>query len=466
MKPITIVVGLGRSGIGAANLLHSEGKEVVILEQSAERKFKELTANFQKKGVIVELDKPLEISSFKPWLNRVQSVVISPGIPWDHPTLNELRDQGITIQGEISLAWQRLKKIPWIGITGTNGKTTVTQMVNHILSENNRQTLMGGNIGNSATELAMSFQSIDDINPSWAIMELSSYQLETEPNISPKIGIWTTLTPDHLKRHKTLDAYFKIKHRLLKNSQVRIYNMDDECLMSHYSQLENGVWVSTKGERYSNLKADYWLNKQGLIMEKGTALFNKSALKVPGAHNLQNLLLATAAARQVGLSPKDIERAISSFKGVAHRLEKLGESNGIEVFNDSKATNYDSACMALKAIASPIVVIAGGQAKHGDPKEWLKLLEQNASSILLFGESKYELKSYIDNSRFKGEIFCFEGLEEATKKAIEIGLRSQVKSILLSPACASFDQYKDFEERGDHFRKLVMNNLLQKTLVP
>ncbi|WP_320667067.1 UDP-N-acetylmuramoyl-L-alanine--D-glutamate ligase [Prochlorococcus sp. MIT 1307] len=458
MESKIVIIGLGRSGIGAAKLLNSEGHQVIVFESREGPSYKAHAEKLKGQGIQVELGTPLKLSSFQPWLNQLSSVVISPAIPWNHPVLNELRSQGVHIKGEITLAWEHLKHLPWVGITGTNGKTTVTHMLNHVLEQNQLVAPMGGNVGNSAAEIALAYLKKKQ-KPDWLIMELSSYQLEASPEISPNIGIWTNLTPDHLERHGNLEVYSNIKRRLLENSVVPIYNADDRFLSKQKNSLKEGIWISAKDQNNTNNSAEFWINDKGMIIEKGKELFHSSVLNMPGIHNLQNLLIVTAAARQTGLSASNIKKSISTFTGVPHRLEKLGCLHGLNIFNDSKATNFESAKMGLIAVSPPTIILAGGQPKEGDPSEWLKAIHKRACGIVLFGSGATHLKNLIELSNFQGTISCCKELEKAVTIAIEIGKNKKAKSLILSPACASFDQYKDYEERGEHFQKLISSFL-------
>ena len=453
-EPITVVVGLGRSGIAAAKLLNKEGKKVVVIEKSTKEKYKNTCKDLTQLGIVVELGKPLEISSFEPWIENISSVIVSPSIPWDHKTINQLRGLKIEVKAEISLAWERLNYIPWIGITGTNGKTTVTEMLKHIMDTNRINYECGGNIGRPATEIALNHSNNKNNIPDWLIIELSSYQIESEEDISPRIGIWTTFTADHLERHKTMENYFKIKKRLLDNSSIRIYNLDDTNLKAQKEFLKDGLWVSAESKTFSNYFPNFFINKEGMVCSKEQILFNSSILKIPGKHNLQNLLMVTAAAIKVGLSPKQIEKSLSSFKGIPHRLEYIGKIESIKFFNDSKATNYDSASIALKALSCKTIVLAGGEAKKGDPTDWIMQLKKRSCAIFLFGSSAIELQKLINNSDYKEPISIHKDLKEALSSAIKMGLKIHALNILLSPACSSFDQYIDFEARGNHFKKL------------
>ena len=221
---IHIVLGLGSSGASAAKLLKSEGKNVLVLENHSNPKLIDISEKLQSEGIkVVLIGAPLNISNFAPWIGNIASITVSPGIDWDHITLKELRSKNIYMQGEVELAWQRLSHIKSIGITGTNGKTTVTNMLNHVLKLNNLNTDMGGNIGKALSRIALENKQNIHQELNWLVLELSSYQIEGSPKLKPTIGIWTTFTPDHLERHKNIETYFKIKRSLLENSTIRIY---------------------------------------------------------------------------------------------------------------------------------------------------------------------------------------------------------------------------------------------------
>ena len=451
----TMVVGLGRSGIAAARLLHAQGRNVTVLERADGSDHERLAATLRGQGIEVELGRELEVNSFNPWIDQISDVVISPGIAWDHPTLEELRQRGIVIQGEMAVAWQNLNHLPWIGITGTNGKTTVTHLLNHVLQSAGLRSQMAGNMGMAATELAVAWQREPTKQPDWLVVELSSYQIEAAEEIKPRIGIWTTLTPDHLERHHTLNAYRTIKRGLLERANIPIFNADDRDLLQQRPSWGRGLWVSSKGPGVEADPMDLWIDSNGMVRDPKGALFAASALEMPGEHNLQNMLLVTAAAREVGLSAKTIEKGLRSFPGVPHRLERLGKVKQMVVYNDSKATNYDAAAVGLKAVDAPVVVVAGGQTKQGEAGDWLAQIEKKACVVALFGAGATELKNLIAQSDFAGEVFCRNELSEVVELALAAGKRHSAQSLLLSPACASFDQYKDFEARGEHFRSLI-----------
>ena len=456
----TIIVGLGRSGLGAARLLHHQGQTVVVLESGSGPDQASCAVKLQAEGIRVELGIPLEINSFEPWRSDLTDVVIGPGIPWDHPTLEILRQWGVQVRGEIELAWDALNEIPWVGITGTNGKTTVTHLLSHVLNHAGIRAPMGGNMGVSAAEMALKIKTGDMAKPDWLVMELSSYQIEAAPTLAPNIGIWTTLTPDHLERHGTLEAYRAIKRGLLERSNKAIFNGDDSDLNAHRTSLKRGIWVKAASPCPKDEPTDFWIDDAGMVQSREIgAMFPAEVLAMPGAHNRQNLLLVTAAATQIGLNAQQIAQGLESFPGVPHRLERLGSIASADVFNDSKATNYDAAAVGLQAMAGPVVVLAGGQTKRGDATGWLNELNLKACAVVLFGAGAEELDALIRQSNYQGQVHRCNDLRTAVAIAVRATSELRASSLLLSPACASFDQYQDFEARGDHFRDLMQSHL-------
>ena len=455
-KPLYIVLGLGRSGVSAARLLKSEGKDVLILENNSNESLITISNKLKSEEIKnILIGKPLHISNFTPYIDKVNSIIVSPGIDWEHIALKELRNKNINMLGEVELAWERLSHIPSIGITGTNGKTTVTNMLNHVFKLNNLNTQMGGNTGDVLSNIALAHKRKNYEDLKWLVLELSSYQIESSPKVKPTIGIWTTFTPDHLDRHKDLEYYFQIKRSLIEKSSIRIYNSDDINLSIKRKELPQGIWVGTKHQSSYSHHTKYWIDQKGYIFEEHKQLFHSSLLNIPGNHNLQNLLLVVAAAREVGLDHLSIASSINSFKGIPHRLEDLGKIKNICFYNDSKATNFDSSLTGIKSIPYPIILIAGGIQKRGDYIPWVKQIKQSTNGVVLFGLNAKNLKEALLIYSYKGDIIITKNLEEATKVSIEMARKTNSNNILLSPACASFDQYKNYEERGDHFKKLV-----------
>jgi len=272
-RNINLVIGLGKSGFWAAKYLRSINKRVIVWESKDGSEFLERKTALEELNIIVSLNKEFVFEEIQPFLKEIESVVISPSIPYDHITIIELKKKGIKVIGEINVAWEILKDTNWIGITGTNGKTTVTHLLSHILCDTGLNAPFAGNIGIPLCKYAHSkkHKKID-----WVVAELSSYQIEISPEVRPNIGIWTTFTEDHLERHKTLENYFNIKKSLLEKSDFRIYNYDDKNLRNQYSSLSSGVWITTSFNKSNFILA----NSEGFCDGYKTSSFTASSVTV------------------------------------------------------------------------------------------------------------------------------------------------------------------------------------------
>ena len=456
------VIGLGRSGIAAARLLNKDGWQVTLIDSATEAQIasrsnaSQLQASRQQlteEGVTVKLNSSITLEGETPDL-----IVVSPGVPWDIKPLETARSKGIKTIGEIELAWRYLNNIPWVGITGTNGKTTTTALIAAIFQAAGLNAPACGNIGNAACELAIkNLDSNKDKAFDWIVAELSSYQIESSTKLAPQIGIFTTLTPDHLARHKTVENYYQIKASLLNRSGHKIINGDDSFLKEKGLELgENIVWTSIKGKNsFSDNRTVEVYVDDGWVVAFGELIAPVSLFKMPGEHNLQNLLVAVAAAKLAGIEKKAIASAITSFSGVEHRLEHVCTHQGIKFINDSKATNYDAAEVGLNSVDAPVILIAGGQSKAGDDKAWIDRIKAKAATVLLIGEAAPKFAQRLSDRDYH-DYQIVETMENAVNQSMAIAMEKQAKVVLLSPACASFDRYLSFEARGKHFKDLCL----------
>lgn len=449
------VIGLGKSGIAAARLLKQQGFEVVVSDRNITN-LDAIKQDLISEGITVKLGQV-----FEPDPMTMQQIVVSPGVPWDLPGLVKARAQGIETLGEMELAWRALQdtsersplSIPWVGITGTNGKTTTTALIAAIFQAAGLEAPACGNIGYAACEVALGKQ------PDWVIAELSSYQIEAAATLAPRIGVWTTFTPDHLNRHKTLENYYNIKAHLLKQSEYQVFNGDDPYLRGRAEQWQRACWTSVTGK--ASLLGDVERGayvEAGWAIAQGEAIIPVAALRMVGAHNQQNLLMAILVARIAGIEKEAIVQAILSFPGVAHRLEPICTWNGIDFINDSKATNCDAAEVGLSAVAAPAILIAGGEAKAGDDTGWLNCIRAKAAQVLLIGSAAPAFAARLEQVGYT-QYEIVGTMEQAVSRGAELGQKWGAKVVLLSPACASFDQYPNFEQRGDHFRQLCLKML-------
>ncbi|MBF2007633.1 MAG: UDP-N-acetylmuramoyl-L-alanine--D-glutamate ligase [Chlorogloeopsis fritschii C42_A2020_084] len=446
------VIGLGKSGVAAARLLKQQGWEVVLSDRNTSANLQKQQQELATEQITVELGYSLELDGS----DLPQLIVVSPGVPWDIPELVKARELGIETIGEMELAWRYLQPVPWVAITGTNGKTTTTSLIAAIFQTAGLDAPACGNIGYAACEVALAPK-----RPDWVIGEISSYQIESSSSLAPRIGVWTTFTPDHLSRHKTLENYYNIKASLLRNSEIQVFNGDDVYLnklgLSHWP---DAYWTSIKGKDFLIGDKGFYI-EDGWVVEKLTAtstpeaIIEVSALRMVGEHNQQNLLMSVAAARLAGIDPAAISRAISEFPGVPHRLEHICTWQGIDFINDSKATNYDAAEVGLASVKSPVILIAGGEAKAGDDTGWMAQIKAKAAAVLLIGDAAPTFAQCLQELGYTNYEIV-ETMDRAVPRAAELAQKNQAAVVLLSPACASFDQYANFEQRGDRFRQLCL----------
>ncbi|MBO1058018.1 MAG: UDP-N-acetylmuramoyl-L-alanine--D-glutamate ligase [Dolichospermum sp. JUN01] len=452
--PEALIIGFGKSGVAAARLLKQEGWEVELCDSSTSPTLLKQQQQLASEHITVKLGNTPEFTDS----DISKLIVVSPGVPWDIPILAKARELGIETIGEMELAWRHLQDIPWVGITGTNGKTTTTALTAAIFQTAGLNAPACGNIGYAACEVALSTKK-----PDWIIGELSSYQIESSVTLAPRIGIWTTFTPDHLARHKTLENYYNIKAKLLHNSQIQIFNGGDVYLsklgLNHWP---NAYWTSVKGEKFLIGEKGFYI-ENGWVMEKITAtpqpIVEVSALRMVGEHNQQNLLMSVAAARLAGIDITAISQAVREFPGVPHRLEHICNWQGIDFINDSKATNYDAAEVGLASVQSPAILIAGGEAKAGDDSAWLAQIQAKTAAVLLIGNAAPAFAQRLQEVGYSN-YHIVETMENAVSMSAELAKKYQASVVLLSPACASFDQYPNFEMRGEDFRQLCQKYLV------
>ena len=440
------VIGLGKSGIAAAKLLQREGWEVRISDRNTHNRLLPIKNELEVSGISVDLG---DVFS----LRGEALIVVSPGVPWTIPALVQAREQGVEVIGEMELAWRHLSDIPWVGITGTNGKTTTTELIAAIFKAAGYNAPACGNIGYAACQVAL------DPTPDWVIAELSSYQLEASVGPKPRVGVWTTFTPDHLSRHKTIENYYNIKASLMDRSDVMVMNGDDPTLRAKVDPLRpNTHWTSVEGAAAISPIQPQTYIEGGWIMHEGETVIPANLLKMVGHHNQQNLLMAVAAARLAGIDREHIHQAIENFPGVLHRLEYVLTWQGIDYINDSKATNYDAAEVGLRSVAAPAILIAGGAAKDGEDAAWIAQIKEKAAKVLLIGNASEQFAESLQAAGYDS-YEAVETMESAVQRSKEIAPELGAKVVLLSPACASFDQYLNFEARGDDFRALCQQYL-------
>jgi UDP-N-acetylmuramoylalanine--D-glutamate ligase len=436
-----LVVGLARTGLVAALFSAGYGATVTATDERPETELAETAEKLRAAGVRLALGSHVEASFLDQDL-----IVVSPGVPAKLPALQAARKKHIPVWSEIELAWRFLRG-KLIAITGSNGKTTTTALVAHILKASNVPTLVGGNIGTPL--LALVETSTD---PTVTVAEISSFQLETVEAFRPEIGVLLNLTPDHLDRHGTFEEYARAKMRMFENQlerDIAVLNADDPEITKRMPAKPHIFWFSRQ-KRVAN--GAFLRDNEIIFRNEGseTVLARRDQIPLRGDHNVENVLAACAAAYLAGATPEAIAGGVKSFRGVEHRLEFVAEISGVQFYNDSKATNVDAAMKALQAFPGPLLVILGGKDK-GSPYTPLRdLLHERARMALLIGESAEKIAANLQGSV---EISHARTLERAVQMAIERAQPGDI--VLLAPACSSFDQFENYEQRGRAFKELV-----------
>jgi UDP-N-acetylmuramoylalanine--D-glutamate ligase len=437
-----LVVGLGRSGVASALFLKSRGARVTVSDAKSEDQLREQIPTLLDAGIAVETGAHGERT-----FQNQDLIVVSPGVPVDAEPLKQARALGQPVIGEIELASQFLRG-PIVAITGSNGKTTTTTLVGEILTASGLETLVGGNIGTAAISLTEQATSETAI-----VLEVSSFQLETIQSFRPKIAVVLNITPDHLDRHRTFAAYVDAKARIFENQQsddFAVLNADDPTCVELATRTRAQVfWFSRKRDLES-----------GAFVSDGRISFRRngsvqtvmavSEIPLKGSHNLENVMAAVCASALMGCEPEKIRAAIVNFKAVEHRLEYVTTIRGVEYYNDSKATNVDATIKALESFPANIHLILGGKDKGSDYTVLNELLRQRVKSVYTIGAAAEKIQSHIKGS---AQIVRSGTIESAIRQASASAQAGDV--VLLAPACASFDQFQNYEHRGRVFKELV-----------
>jgi UDP-N-acetylmuramoylalanine--D-glutamate ligase len=440
-KMRVLVIGLARTGVATALFCAKRNAIVTATETRQESELGDAPGKLREAGVTLELGGHVE----KTYLAQ-DLIIASPGVPADDPLLAKARSKGITIWSEIELAY-RFMEGELIGITGSNGKTTTTTLVHHILKESGKKAILAGNVGTPliACVDAMGADTV-------SVVELSSFQLELTDKFRPNIGVFLNLTPDHLDRHKTLEAYIAAKVRIFAKQtelDAAVLNADDPPTVALAPKKPQVFWFSRKNPVPQGACVH---GDDVVIVNKGKEEWVMKAREIPlpGAHNLENVLAAAVAARLAGVDAGSIGNAVRSFTAVEHRLEFVAEISGVRYYNDSKATNVDATLKALDAFPGRILIILGGKDKGSDYTVLQKPLREKAILALLIGAAADKIDSQIAGSVALERAGTLEHAIEIASQAAKSG-----DVVLLAPACASFDQFQSYEHRGRVFKELV-----------
>lgn len=444
MKKKVLVFGSGISGIGACNLLTQVGKNVILYDGNAslnpEEMKKQLASGANVEIILGELPEAV--------MDTLEMVVMSPGVPTDLPVVNKMRDMGIQISGEVELAYT-YGKGDVLAITGTNGKTTTTALLGEIMKNYKESVFVVGNIGNPYTTEALKMTE-----DSVAVAEMSSFQLETIHTFRPRVSAILNITPDHLNRHHTMENYIQAKEDIAKNQTEEdtcVLNYEDEETRRFGENLKAKVLYFSSQHK---LEKGIYLEDGNIVYKDGepVVLCHVSELKLLGTHNYENVMAASAMAAAYGVPMDIIRKTIKAFAGVEHRIEFVCEKNGVAFYNDSKGTNPDAAIKGIQAMNRPTLLIGGGYDKESTYEEWIEAFDGKVKHFVLLGQTKEKIAQTARKLGFEN-IIMTESLEEAVRTCAK--LAEPGDAVLLSPACASWGMFKNYEERGDKFKAIV-----------
>lgn len=435
------VLGAARSGIAVSRLLSQKGADVFLSEYATQNQFDNALLTLQSQQIECEFGGHTD-RAFK-----ADAMVVSPGISENSPVIQHAKKLGLPVWGELEVSgW--FCQSPIVAITGSNGKSTTTALLGEIFKNAGWPTLVVGNIGQAFSEY------VDNSDPKGvAVVEVSSFQLETIEHFHPKVAVYLNLTPDHLDRHGTMEYYGELKARLFENqdeTDYAVYNGQDPFItkFAETSKSRKAVF----GIKHPN--HDWAIEEDGnLIVQMDNVkeeLIHSEEMMLKGPHNVANGLAAALAARHMGVDFTAIRKALRHFEGLAHRMEFIRERNGVGWVNDSKATNVDSMQHALRSFSRPIILIAGGKDKDSDFNTLREIIKTHVRNIILIGDATEKMEKAFDGTK---PIERASSLEEAVQKADDMAMSGDV--VLLSPGCASFDMFENFEDRGDQFKNLV-----------
>lgn len=434
-----LVFGTGLSGIAAADLLSENQIEVALYDEKQVEEEK-LRERLKHKLVEIYTGKlPKEVK------DRIDSVILSPGVPLDSPLVEELRASGKNILGEVELAYQ-FAKGDVLAITGTNGKTTTTALLGEIMKGFQKEVFVVGNIGNPYTSAAeqMTENSV-------TVAEVSSFQLETIETFRPRVSAILNVTPDHLNRHHTMEAYWAAKAAITRNQRA-----EDTCILNYEDPYTRSLAekIPARVVFFSSRRVleDGIYLKDGKIFVEQEAFCETEDLQILGTHNYENVMAAVGMAIAYGVPKEMVKKAVLAFGGVEHRIEYVTEKNKVAYYNDSKGTNPDAAIKGIQAMNRPTVLIGGGYDKDSHYKEWIESFQGKVRKLVLVGDTKEEIAKEAEACGFFEYVFA-DTFQEAV--ALAAGLAQEGDAVLLSPACASWDMFPNYEARGETFKELV-----------
>lgn len=444
-----LVFGAGKSGIGAAGLLLREQAQVVLFDGNAEQDPEKIREKLPADSCVEILLGELPEEK----MGELDLAVLSPGVPSDLPVVQRMKEKNIPIWGEVELAYQAGKG-EVLAITGTNGKTTTTSLLGEIMKAWKDDVQVVGNIGTAYTSVAL-----DTTEDTVTVAEISSFQLETIDTFHPRASAITNITEDHLNRHHTMEEYIRVKERITENQ-----TMDDVCVLNYEDEILRAF--GEKLLREQKVRVMFFSSRrvldEGIYYQDGAVylahgrekelVVRTDDLKILGLHNFENVMTAVAMAYDAGVPMEKIREAACAFQGVEHRIEYVCEKDGVVYYNDSKGTNPDAAIKGIQAMNRPTLLIGGGFDKQSTYESWIRSFDHKVRYLVLIGETKEKIARTARQEGFQ-DILMADNLEEAVRICAEKARPGD--AVLLSPACASWDQFDSYEQRGEKFKEYV-----------
>ncbi len=433
-----VIIGLGRTGESVARCVLAHGGHVRIADSHADA----VAAAHTQFDIEIRSDDDAD-----GLLRGVQLAIPSPGVPVTHPLLREAVQRQVAVQSEIELAY-RLLACPVVAVTGTNGKSTTTALLGEMIQQSGQETFIGGNLGTPLIDAVGTASAV-------AVAEISSFQLEWVEQFRPQIGVFLNLSEDHLDRHGSFEQYGRTKRRLFaqqRRSDWVVMNRDDARVQALCHGLPGRLfsfgWTPVTGDKSEGT----WVEAETLVLRHAGREMRYAIddIQLRGRHNIANVMAAVSAATLWGVPPTVIQAVLASFTGLPHRLELVAEKNGVAYINDSKGTNIDAVVQSLNSFSEPVILLAGGVEKGGDYRPLREVVQTKVKKLILFGQAQRSLCAALGQDT---ETLLVDSLDEAVQAAHRGARAGDI--VLLSPACASFDQFQNYAHRGEAFRSYV-----------
>ncbi|MEQ9618190.1 MAG: UDP-N-acetylmuramoyl-L-alanine--D-glutamate ligase [Deltaproteobacteria bacterium] len=433
-----LVVGVGKTGIATVKFLLKKGAKVSVSDNSPIEKIREQAEMLGSRGVRLEAGRHIRETFLS-----AETIVLSPGVSFNIPPVRDALEEGIEVISEVELASRFIDK-PVIAVTGSNGKTTTSTLISHILEKNGKKVFLGANIGTPLIEIARDYERYDIL-----VLELSSFQLQGIKTFRPDVAVILNISPNHLDHHATFDEYVESKMKIFSNQSVSdwcIYKADDEVINKYLPR------IKSRKIPFGDSRDENGISYDGCSINYGSESYDMRGVKLIGYHNIENIMAAIAATRVFGCDPEVLREAVIEFSPLAHRNEFLGVIRGAQFYNDSKSTSPGATLRALESLPAPIILIAGGKDKGVSFDPLRDVIMKKVKCMVLMGESRFRMQKELGSAV---NTVLADTLDDAVDKTLEN--LDPGDTVLFSPACSSFDMFQSYQDRGRRYKEIVRN---------